>query len=467
MHATAWLFAFLGLPSAGAQIDQAEFDNQGLLPTAATSFQKTHVAVPGSIIVGISILLVVKHRQRPSQLCYLPDWALKLMKASVAPMLSMCWCAISLFTVVNAILYIPDILLIDHWPMKISMPQAIADQIVKKPDFDRDMVSGIAFMLIAFVEYCLAMAFVDSWLGLVVAFMCIRITISLSPGHWSFHLHTEGHKYWTGGAYTFGNLPVHDYLWFVHGYAIGWSTIEHAKVHHVYHVMHPLDPDYIYDMKRNSVRSFMWFNFKSLFNNIMGLGVLRIYFFHPEVFAAAIQREVKRQYVIGSCVFALIIYLNPLMALCTCWAMMAVNMEININTWVQHGFLNYDNGDVNPWNSTTMTYEDLTWSGCSDHLKHHLLPATSQEEYIGWYKTPEANALRRKYGFHVFDGEHYYTIFWAMLSADYDKLVDLWVSIDEDHALSAQETDELKCRFQKELESVFTPTSWLKSIKSA
>merc|ERR1711972_402838 len=129
-------------------------------------------------------------------------------------------------------------------------------------------------------------------------------------------------------------------------------------------------------------------------------------------------------------------FLNPRMALCTLWAMLCTNLDININTWVQHGFLNYDDGNVNPWNSTTMTYENLTWFGCSEHLKHHLLPATSQEEYIGWYKSPEAKKLRQKYGFHVFDGDYYFALFWAMVLADYDKMVELWVPVDDGHVLS-------------------------------
>merc|ERR1712037_675942 len=101
--------------------------------------------------------------------------------------------------------------------------------------------------------------------------------------------------------------------------------------------------------------------------------------------------------------------------------MMMVNLDININTWIQHSFLNYVDGTCNPWNSTTIAHDAMTWSGCAEHLKHHISPAQSQEAFIEWHKTAKARELRQKYGFHVFNittKAAYYRFFWAIITGD-------------------------------------------------
>ena len=245
-------------------------------------------------------------------------------------------------------------------------------------------------------------------------------------------------------------------------------------MHHVWHTMHPLDPDYIFDQPRNSMWAFFRFNLKAMFLNMLNLGVMRIYAFWPEVRvlrSAQVRSEVERQFPIGLGVLAYLAYRNPHMLWFVAFNTIATNIDLNINTWVQHAFINHDDGTCNAWNSTTLAHEEMTWSGCAEHLKHHLSPAQSQEGFIEWYKSREARELRKRYGFHVFDANstvEYYHLFWAIATGDYAWLERAWVPIclkdgNENGPTKAEvvvartekEREILRATFKNELERLF------------
>ena len=161
---------------------------------------------------------------------------------------------------------------------------------------------------------------------------------------------------------------------------------------------------------------------------------MRIYLFWPEVRALrspTVRRELERQTSAAAILLILVGWTNSNMLWYIAFGMLNTNLDLNINTWVQHSFINYDDGTCNPWNSTTLAHDQLTWSGCAEHLKHHLRPTQSQEAFIEWYKSPEGVALRKKYGFHVFEAKttgDYYRLFYAIIMADYSYLESVLVA---------------------------------------
>ena len=371
--------------------------------------------------------------------------------------------------------------------VSVALPESLAARMVLKPEHDLEMGTGLAIIAVVLAQFVWGVfGGIDSVLGAWALHVVTQCTFNLNADHYSLYMHTESHKYWTpGGTWTFlgkksalglANVPIMDYLWFLTGYPPAWGTIEHAKVHHIWHTMHPLDPDYIFDQPRNSVWAFLRFNLRAMFLNMLNLGVMRIYAFWPEVRvlrSARVRGEVERQLPTGLGVLAYLACRNPHMLWFVAFNMIATNVDLNINTWVQHAFINHDDGKCNAWNSTTLAHDDMTWSGCAEHLKHHLSPAQSQESFVEWYKSGEARKLRRRYGFHVFDATsttQYYRLFWAIASGDYAWLERAWVPIecslmDGDEigptkvevAIERTEKEriQLRARFKVELERLF------------
>ena len=404
------------------------------------------------------------------------------------------------FAAVSLVVYIPTVVL-QHVlaDVTVALPRSVAASLVLDPEHDIDMATGLAIMLAVLLEFGAGCQLVASWRGAFLLQCAVQATFSLNPDHYSLHLHTEGHKYWGQGTWTFmlggrtkttaasrtpqcPALPIMDYLWFLTGYPPAWATVEHAKVHHVLHTMHPLDPDYIFDRPRNSPWSFLRFNLRALFLNMLNFGVLRLYLWQECADAAGVRRapvvrrELERQLAVAAVAVTAVACANPHVLWFVAFNMLATNIDLNINTWVQHAFLNYNDGTCNPWCATTLAHDRLTWSGCAEHLRHHLIPGLSQESFIEWHKTDKARALRAKYRFHVFKAEStaaYYRLFWAIATADYEWLATAWVSprgLEPTHGASARdgaavvasvEDREAHCQlmatFKRELEGLFAP----------
>ena len=381
------------------------------------------------------------------------------------------------FAAVNVVMDLPVALVTEMLlNVSVQLPHQVAVRMVRDAKHDTEMATGLVIIFVVLLQFLWGLFWgVSSWIDAFFLFVVVHTTFSLNSDHYSMYMHTEGHKYWTPeGTWTFlgkrssffgvrvPKIPLMDYLWFLTGYPPAWGTVTHAKVHHVWHTLHPLDVDYIFDRPRNSVWAFLLFNLRAWFTNMLCLGVLRIYLWWPRVRVLSnikVRQEWTRQMFVSLIVIGLICWINRSMLWFILFNMMMTNLELNISTWIQHSFLNYVDGTCNPWNSTTIAHDAMTWSGCAEHLKHHISPAQSQEAFIEWHKTAKARELRQKYGFHVFNITNkaaYYRFFWAIITGDYDWLVSAWVAIPSSNKHQIPR-EEMKTLFRLQLERVFQP----------
>ena len=89
------------------------------------------------------------------------------------------------------------------------------------------------------------------------------------------------------------------------------------------------------------VWKFLQFNVRAWFLNMLNFGVLRIYLWWPGVRvlrSPLVRREVERQLPAGLLVLVLVARANPAMLWFVLLNMLATNLDLNINTWVQHAF---------------------------------------------------------------------------------------------------------------------------------
>merc|ERR1712062_355367 len=132
---------------------------------------------------------------------------------------------------------------------------------------------------------------------------------------------------------------------------------------------------------------------------------------------------------------------NPYMLVVVFYHMLDANMDLNVVSWIQHGFLNYNNGEINIWNSVTLAHTMHTWIGCAEHLQHHRNPVEAQPLYKCWFKSEDAKKLRRQYHFNVFDIKDevdLYVFVLAEIFENWDTLVDMYVPIESDEPITLE-----------------------------